>query len=137
MSKYLSKCNFIFVFIFLDDFFLQAFKEHDIKHVLTKLQNISSQPSTIDELAQTALGMLTDEIGPLACLKREIIPIKHVKTYNYKIKSEMCIWSILLTGVVNLIIGRAFKMWTMKQLINICICILVQVVYKLLLSNDI
>jgi len=31
--------------------------------VLTKLQNISSQPSTIDELAQTALGMLTDEEG--------------------------------------------------------------------------
>jgi len=28
-------------------------------------------------------------------------------------------------------------MWTMKQLIDICICILVQVVYKLLLSNDI
>lgn len=44
-----------------DDFFLQAFKEHDIKHVLTKLQNISSQPSTIDELAHTAMGMLTEE----------------------------------------------------------------------------
>ncbi|XP_076084970.1 uncharacterized protein LOC143055699 isoform X1 [Mytilus galloprovincialis] len=47
-----------------DPFFLQAFREHDIEQVITKIHQISSQPTTIDELAETALSMLRGEGSP-------------------------------------------------------------------------
>lgn len=59
-----KKNGYILLNLFSDPFFLQAFREHDIEQVITKIHQISSQPTTIDELAETALSMLRGEGSP-------------------------------------------------------------------------